>query len=143
MAEKFTLVYLINSDTFSSKGQKNCVYQGHFEGHNSQIVAVTSSDCPRNSNSTMQMSFYIPEICSDVMFFDILSDGTGQIHKFAPLKIDHPTLLDVAIKRSHIRNNTFARQAFLLTDEFTLKLRIMYDDAFNMQFGANSEDRYR
>ena len=127
-------------------GNAECAFQGYFEGYEDKMVAVTTRDCPVSDQSSFLMTFWVPDICPNFMFFSAYHNGIGvayqQINHNLSISFDSMpapgSFADDLQKRT--RDVTQA-SSFSLTDEFKVKLRIYYDDFFNTEFGATSTER--
>ena len=62
-------------------GTAQCAFMGHFKGYNDKMVAVTSKYCPISKLTNFEMSFFIPELCPNHMFFVAKANGIGIAYK--------------------------------------------------------------
>ena len=127
-------------------GNSECAFQGYFEGYENKMVAVTTRDCPVSDRSSFLMTFWVPDICPNNMFFSAYHNGIGVAYQHnnhnLSVSVDskNPPVSFAEDLQKRTRDATQA-SSFSLTDEFKVKLRIFYDDNFNTEFGATSTDR--
>lgn len=123
-----------------------CTLKGHFEGFEDKMVAATSKDCPMNRDSSFWMTFWIPDLCPNHMFFSVHQNGIGVEYKQTSqnftLQVDSKVApLELPKNVVNIASNVESVGSNSLTDEYVIKLRIYYDDLFHNAFGTFATER--
>ena len=107
-------------------------------------VIFNFRDCPISTSSIFEISFSIPDICPNQIFFVALANGNGVVHNssssgiYFKNDVRYPELA----YEDRLRDVPYVTGSkFNLKDEFKLTLRIFYDDNFKDEFGSNSKSR--
>ena len=122
-----------------------CAFRGYFEGYESKMVAVTTSDCPFTYSSNFLMTFWVPELCNNSTFYEAYYNGIGVAYlpDYRNLNISHDSVVTpFDFGGDMISARQFGHsQSLVITDEFKVRLRIYYDEKFHNAFGNSATEK--